>query len=274
MKGKKLTTEEFVRKSKEVHGEKYDYSFVEYVNARTKVCIVCPEHGVFWQEPQVHLKGCMCPKCAYGIRNEKNTRNVDDFVAKANIVHSCFYDYSKVEYRGANIKVCVICPIHGEFLITPANHLHGKGCLKCGIERRKKIILGVAYNDLDTLSNTTLYRYWMSMLKRCYDQNHLKQYSTYSDCEVCEEWLKISNFKKWFDKNYVQGWQIDKDILVKGNRVYSPETCCFVPQEINNVFNSRVKEETKIDRAPMLAEKYKDMLNPKVYEILINYKYI
>lgn len=267
------TTEEFIKQAKAVHGDKYDYSKVEYINARVKVCIICPIHGEFWQEPQIHLKGSLCPKCSYINRNTKLKSNSDDFVAKANIVHSNFYDYSKVEYKGAHMKVRVICPIHGEFSITPANHLSGKGCAQCGIEKRKGIILGVAYNDLDAVSDTILYSHWMSMLKRCYDTNHLKHYPTYEMCSVCEEWRQLSNFKEWFDKNYVEGWQLDKDILVKGNKEYSPETCCFVPQEINKLFNSRVKEKTRVEKASLLAEKYKDTLNPKVYNALIIYKY-
>ena len=74
------------------------------------------------------------------------------------------------------------------------------------------------------------------MLWRCYDPKfHLKEPS-YIGCTVCDDWLLFSNFKEWFDKNYIEWYQLDKDILVKGNKVYSPQTCCFVPKEINYLF--------------------------------------
>ena len=62
--GRRLTTEEFIKKAKEVHGDKYDYSKVEYKNTSTKVCIICPEHGEFWQTPNEHLQGHGCRKCS------------------------------------------------------------------------------------------------------------------------------------------------------------------------------------------------------------------
>ena len=128
---KKLTKEEFVKKAREIHGNKYDYSKVEYVNNRTKVCIICPEHGEFWQIPSSHLQGKKCKKCGAiesSIKQRKNTKLViNDFKR----IHGNKYDYSKVEYVNDRTKVCIICPEHGEFWQTPNNHLKGKGCSKC-----------------------------------------------------------------------------------------------------------------------------------------------
>ena len=69
---KRLTTDEFIRRAKDIHGNKYDYSKSVYVNAVTKVCIICPEHGEFWQLPNNHLKGCGCPKCSNNDRISSN----------------------------------------------------------------------------------------------------------------------------------------------------------------------------------------------------------
>lgn len=74
------------------------------------------------------------------------------------------------------------------------------------------------------------------MIRRCYDSKSLEYKTTYQDCEVCDEWLFFSNFKEWFDENYIEGYSLDKDIRVHNNRIYSPETCCFVPKEINTIF--------------------------------------
>ena len=71
------------------------------------------------------------------------------------------------------------------------------------------------------------------MICRCYDKKYQESKPTYIGCKVCDEWRYLSAFKKWFDENYVDGYQLDKDILAPGNKIYSPDTCCFVPPEIN-----------------------------------------
>jgi len=109
-----------------------------------------------------------------------------------------------------------------------------------------KIICGVAINDIDTL-NISLersYIHWVKMIRRCYynTHNNNRNDNCYSECCVCQEWLTFSNFKKWFDdpqNGYKDNYCLDKDILVKGNKIYSPETCCFVPNEINTLIINR-----------------------------------
>lgn len=121
----KSTKEKFVKKAKDAHANKYDYSKVEYINNRTKVCIVCPIHGEFWQRPYEHTKGCGCPKC------KGKNMTTSDFIEKARKVHGDKYDYSKVNYINSHTKVCIVCPIHGEFWQLPNNHLNGHGCEQC-----------------------------------------------------------------------------------------------------------------------------------------------
>lgn len=129
---KKLTTEEFILKAREVHGWKYDYSKVEYINGRTKVCIICNKHGEFWQTPNDHLSGCGCPECFdKEIRGKSKKLSQEEFIEKAKKVHRDKYDYSKVEYINILTKVCIICPEHGEFWQTPNDHLSGRGCPEC-----------------------------------------------------------------------------------------------------------------------------------------------
>lgn len=87
---------------------------------------------------------------------------------------------------------------------------------------------------------TKQYRTWISMFSRCYNENTLKKSPTYRGVEVSCRWYNFQNFAEWCEENYnseiMQGWALDKDILVKRNKIYSPETCCFVPKEINQVF--------------------------------------
>lgn len=117
----------FIEKAKQIHGNKYDYSLVDYKNNSTKVKIICPVHGIFEQEPRVHINNKSgCPEC--GGTKKSNT---EDFIKKARKVHGDKYDYSKVKYKNARTHVTIICPKHGEFSITPDNHLRGKGCAKC-----------------------------------------------------------------------------------------------------------------------------------------------
>jgi len=134
---KKLTTEIFIERAKKVHKEKYDYSRVEYINNKTKICIICPIHGEFWQTPASHLNGCGCSRCGYEITKEKETLTTEQFIEKAQKVHGNKYDYSKVEYERSNKKISIICPKHGDFWQTPASHLSGIGCPYCANNARK-----------------------------------------------------------------------------------------------------------------------------------------
>ncbi len=128
---KRLTTEEFIKKARQIHGNKYDYSKVVYKNNRTRVTIICPIHGEFWQKPNDHLDGCGCNKC-----NRTKKLSTSEFIEKAKEIHGDKYDYSKVEYVNNKTKVCIICPIHGEFWQKPNDHLNGHGCDKCGGTKR------------------------------------------------------------------------------------------------------------------------------------------
>ena len=145
----KTNKENFIKESNEVHQNKYDYSKVDYKGVTTKVKIICPVHGEFWQTPRVHLKGCGCPKCGLERQNDATRLTTEEFIIRANKIQGNKYDYSKVEYVDYMTKVCIICPEHGEFWQTPNKHLLGQGCPKCGntkkltltefIERSRKI---------------------------------------------------------------------------------------------------------------------------------------
>lgn len=121
----RMTTEEFIEKAKKVHGEEYDYSKVEYKGTHTKVCIICPIHGEFWQQPANHLSGNKCPRCS------KEVCDTESFIKKSNLVHNNLYDYSKSKFVTSQTKTIVICKKHGDFVVTPNNHLKGEGCPIC-----------------------------------------------------------------------------------------------------------------------------------------------
>jgi hypothetical protein len=124
----KLTTEQFIEKAIEVHGDRYDYSLVEYKSAHTKVKIICKEHGTFEQAPTNHLVGNGCSVCSYVA---KASIAKSEFADKANLVHSNKYSYELVDYKNSHAKVSIVCPIHGEFEQSPSNHIRGRGCNLC-----------------------------------------------------------------------------------------------------------------------------------------------
>lgn len=124
---KKLTTEEFIEKSRAVHGSKYDYSNTTYKTARIKVDICCLEHGVFYQKPHDHMYGRGCPKCA-GVKN-KTTK---EFIKESKLIFLDEYDYNKTVYLKSDKKLIITCKQHGDFEVTPNNHLSKKqGCPIC-----------------------------------------------------------------------------------------------------------------------------------------------
>lgn len=218
------------------HMCKYDYSNVVYRGAENKVEIICPIHGSFMMSPHSHLKGYGCPFCSGKRVHER------DFIERAKSVHNNKYDYSKCVYVDTLTPICIICPIHGEFWQTPSGHLSGRGCSKCAHIESRGLVHGVGFNSSIECEPTHSlpYNRWTHILQRCYGDKRKRK--SYDGCIICNEWHDYSKFKEWFLANHVDGWQIDKDILVKGNKVYSPETCCFVPQEINTLFTScRVK---------------------------------
>ena len=131
MSKKKISTEALIERFRNVFGGEYDYSKVEFVDWNTKICIVCPIHGDFWTLPSNHLHRSGCPMCKGRKVRERNSLTQDEFVERSRKLHNDKYDYSKVNYVNNATKVCIICPIHGEFWQRPMKHLKGNGCIYC-----------------------------------------------------------------------------------------------------------------------------------------------
>ena len=133
IEARKLSLKDCLRKFVACHGEKYDYSEVEYVNNRTPVKIICPHHGAFYQKPGKHFIGQGCPVCK---KNYKDT--TESFIKKAISVHGDLYDYSLVRYINQKVKVCIIDPKYGVFWQSPCAHLNGEGCPKRSCSKYSK----------------------------------------------------------------------------------------------------------------------------------------
>lgn len=125
--GKKKTTTEFINDAMNIHGDRYDYSLVNYKNAKAKIKIKCSVHGIFIQRPDVHLRGDGCKEC----RNDSFRKTTNQFIQEAIRIHGDKYDYSLVKYITNRIKVKIICKHHGLFSQEPFWHLQGSDCPEC-----------------------------------------------------------------------------------------------------------------------------------------------
>jgi len=125
----------FIDKALKVHGDRYDYSLVDYKSSKIKIKITCKQHGIFEQLPSKHLSGRGCPTCGGSIK--KNTETFKNESIKA---HGDIYDYSLSKYKSANDKIKIICKKHGEFEQIAYHHIKGCGCPKCYLESKSKNI--------------------------------------------------------------------------------------------------------------------------------------
>lgn len=136
---KRLTTEEFIKRARTVHGDKYDYSLTVYEKATIPVWIICPVHGPFLQRPNDHLNGYGCKKCGIENRIKKMSKTTEEFIEEARLVHGDKYDYSLSMYKNNHTELDVICHVtdedgneHGVFHVRPTDHIIKQtGCPKC-----------------------------------------------------------------------------------------------------------------------------------------------
>ena len=181
--------QEFINKAKEIHGDKYDYSDVEYINSQTKVIITCKEHGQFEQVPSSHLQGCGCKMCGILLTIEKQTCSIQEFINKAKEIHGDKYDYSNVIYKGANEKVTIICKKHGDFSQTPSKHINAKqGCSLCINKTESKL-----YEKLLVIYPTLTIQFKKDWCKRLF---HLPYDFCIPECKIIIELDGEQHFKQ------------------------------------------------------------------------------
>jgi len=187
---KRLSLSDFIKKANEVHKGKYDYSKVKYVNAITKVCIICHKHDEFWQSPSAHLQGQGCPTCANESNGERCRLSLSDFIKKANEVHKDKYDYSKVNYVNAQTKIYINCPEHGEFWQTPNKHLQGKGCPKCNLSHLERSVMN--YLDEHEIAYDYQKRFnWLGLQSLDF---YLPDYNVGIECQGIQHFEEIDYF--------------------------------------------------------------------------------
>lgn len=179
---KEKTKNNFINKANQIHNNKYDYSLVDYINSKTKVKIICPEHGVFEQMPYCHISGQGCPVCGKLSGIKSRTKTKEQFIKEANLIHNNKYDYSKVDYVNFFTPVKIICYEHGIFEQKPEKHLSGQGCPKCAGRNRTT---EEAIKDIE------------SVYPSVYDLSKFEYINATTDSLIC---CKKHNY--WFKDNY------------------------------------------------------------------------
>lgn len=215
----------FLNEAHKIHGEKYDYSIVNYVNYKTYVNIICKNHGIFKQRPMCHLNGQICKLCS--IENRKDTTKT--FISKANIIHDNKYDYSKVHYICTSKKVTILCKIHGEFKQTPANHLKKRNCPKC-------VICYYSKQQIEWLNFVS--KYYNIYIQHAENEGEL--YIEQNGIKKVDGYCKETNTIYEYHGNYWHG----------NPKIYNPENINFrVKKKYGELYNETIKKEEKIKNA-------------------------
>jgi hypothetical protein len=144
LESKWSNTNEFIEKSKKIHGDKYSYDNVDFLRDGARINITCPKHGDFSQLAFTHLQGAGCPKCYF----ESKRSNTNEFIEKAKKIHGDKYSYDNVDYKGKKELVNITCPKHGDFPQSPSVHLQGSGCPTCS-ESKGELIITKLLNTLE-----------------------------------------------------------------------------------------------------------------------------
>jgi very-short-patch-repair endonuclease len=213
---KKLTLDEFIKRSAVVHENSYDYSESEYLSGSSKIKILCKTHGAFMQIAWNHINGAGCPECAGLIK-----KTTEKFIKESNKVHKYRYDYSKTNYIRIRDKVEIKCLTHGTFFQEPFIHLKGSGCPKCAhsfqsdtqsfIDKAREI-----HNDLYNYEKTKYIQSKEKVIITCKKHgdffqspnNHLKG----TGCPRCRRSKGEILIQQYLDKNsikYIEQHKID-----------------------------------------------------------------
>lgn len=252
--------ETFVNDANKVHNGFYIYNDRNYINAKTKIGITCPIHGVFWQTPTNHLNGCGCPKCKSEKLKKVFSSNTHEFEKKSVIKHNGKYSYKRTEYCDNSTDVIITCPIHGDFKQSPHNHLQGKGCPICGnnlskcedeihdfisglgieiIKKDKKVLHGKEIDILLPSLNIGIEYdglYWHS--EKFKDKN----YHINKSNECLKYGIRLIHIfeDEWENKKEIVKSRLKNIFKLTENRIFA--RCCELKEVDNNVSKAFLEE--------------------------------
>ena len=244
------TTDIFITNAKNVHGNLYDYSMVDYIDSHTKVKIICTIHGIFEQVPNSHLQGSTCFFCAKEKIANIHRSCTEEFIEKAKIVHKDKYDYTETVYIGNNEKVIIICKKHGKFEQVPSSHLSGNGCYKCTccgfskeacewldiVAKENNIYIQHALNDGEykiqgagkvdgyCKETNTVYEFFGTYVHgdpRIYDADDYNKLVKKSMGELYEKTIKKNELIRSLGYNLVEMWEYDYLLIYKNKTMKS-----------------------------------------------------
>lgn len=272
----KLTIEEFIKRAKEIHNDKYDYSLLNYTKSSENVIIICDEHGIFEQRASNHLMGRGCYSC-------KKTRKYDNkkFIEMSNNIHKNRYRYDKTVYDGSHNNVIITCLKHGDFIQIATNHLIGKGCLKCSYDDSKVF----DFFEIVNLVHENKYTYYDDYInmrskidimcpKHGIFRQRAKNHKDGQGCPICSDNFGIKE-NKWLDslgikerqfrigKYVVDGYDDETKTIYEFNGDFwhgNPKL--YNENDVNNVLNRT------------FGELYKNTINRENYLIEKGYKII
>jgi hypothetical protein len=216
--GDKLDTNEVLKRFINIHGDKYDYSLVDYVNYKSKIKIICKEHGIFEQTSANHISGKGCPKCAINFRANKKRFTTEYYIEKANKKHNYKYDYSLVNYIHSQMKIKIICPEHGIFEQKANQHLLGHKCPCCQRNEQSIRLLSnkidfikkanVVHNNKYDYSKVEYLRSNIKIVIICPKHGEFKQQPSShlmgQGCVVCSESKGEKEIRQVLEKNNVE----------------------------------------------------------------------
>lgn len=232
-KKKRLSLDDFIKRSNEIHKNKYTYTNVIYETSNVNVMITCPIHGDFPQTPGVHLQGKGCNECGYKSMASKNKSNTEEFIEKAKKVHGNKYTYANVKYKKWNINVMITCLIHGDFPQQPNNHLNGNGCPTCinKTEGKLKLWLEEEFKNIYTIIYQFETNWCINSSTNCYLPFDfcIKELKLIISLDGDYHYSQESYHNQIGNKNIED--VIDRDILKMVNAIENGYSVIRIPQE-------------------------------------------
>ena len=214
-----FTNDDFIQNAMKIHNNKYDYSLVKYINNRTKIQIICPQHNIFMQIPDSHLRGRGCPKCGE-IKFMSRTKTTKEFIMDANKIHNNTYDYSFVNYVNCKSYIKIICKKHGSFTQKPNTHLNARGCPKCNSSKGENEIRKILNNLNINFIEQYKFEKQPSHIKNCRYDFYIPDYNLIIEYHGIQHYI----FSPFFHKT-------KEEMLKRRNRDYEKKLFC----ENNNI---------------------------------------
>jgi hypothetical protein len=210
--GARKTTEQFIEDAKAVHGDKYDYSLVEYVDWKTKVEVICKSCNITFKiSPNNHTRDRGCKQCGVRRRVDASRMKLDDFINKSKQIHGDKYDYSETLYTKNSEEVEIICKIHGKFKQIANAHKQGCGCTECGVIKNRENPTGWSHTNWQKASEKSKdFDSFKVYVIRCWNEEE-------EFYKIGKTYLKI-NQRFSSKKSLPYNWEILKEFILDNSK--------------------------------------------------------